>query len=186
MRALHICSQLSKSRTNKNHFKLVSCLSSCGKKKKKKKRNSAQEIPLGCQNRQNHQNHKLVTKFLGLPEKVEPKREKYGSHRRDRSQKSPDKHMHTHIKPIWTSKWNHMWEELSYLCFPINSTLTCSGIFKYTFCASFPLAEVATCAEDCFYFVAGKFLEQLPAKRQMGKKICMITAARSNRISLLA
>lgn len=111
MRALHICSQLSKSRINKNHFKLVSRLSSCGKKKL-----GSGKSPQLPKQRRNHQNHKLVTKFLGL-ENLETKRTKYGTHRRDRSQKSPDKHMHTHthIKPIWKSKWNHMWEELKQL-----------------------------------------------------------------------
>lgn len=66
-----------------------------GKKKKKLGPGNSPRLP---KQTQNHQNHKLVTKISGLPEKVETKREKYRSCRRDRSQKSPDKDVRTHIK----------------------------------------------------------------------------------------
>lgn len=197
MRGLHICSQLCKSRTNKNPFKMVSCLSSCGKKKKKLSSWNSLQLP---KQRRNHQNHKLVTKFSGLPEKVETKRDKRGFHRWDRSQKSPDNHIHTHIKPIWKSKWKHMWEELKQIFmlsykfhfdllrniqikvlrkfFPDRSRHMRRGLLLF-YGGESP-------GEFLFSQTCCLTLNNYPQRGRWGKKICAITAAWNNRISLLA
>lgn len=200
MRALHICSQLSKSRINKNHFKLVSRLPSCGKKK-----TWIRKFPSVAKTETESPESQAGDKIFGAGKVGDKKKKVRFPQTGQESKLSRQTHAHTHIKPIWKSKWNHMWEELKFfLCFPINSPSTCSGIFKYKFCASFSLAEVATCAEDYFYFVAGKFLVNSYFLRhdvllgttrnnypQRGrwekkKKICVITTAQSNRISLFA
>lgn len=147
--------------TNKDHFKLVYCLYM--EKKKKKRTLSPGNFPLVAKTETESPESQTGDKTFGAAGKGGEKTAcswkppvADGSHRRDRSQKSPDKHMHMHIKPIWKSKWNHMWEELKQLfMFSFKFHLNCPGIFKHKFWASFSFAGVSTCAEDYFYFVVG-------------------------------
>lgn len=182
MRALHICSQLSKSRINNNHFKLVSRLSSCGEKK-----NLDQEIPLSCQNRDG------ITRITSWWQNIwgwkswRQKEKVRFPQTGQESKISRQTHAHTHIKPIWKSKWNHMWEELKKLFmfsykFPFNLLWNIQIQVLRKFFSRWSRHMCRGLLLFCGRKIPGKFLfsqtwcftwnhpEQLPTKRQMGKK----------------
>lgn len=182
MRALHICSQLSKSRINKNHFKLVSRLSSCGEKK-----TWIRKFPSVAKTETESPESQAGDKILRAGIVGDKKKKVRFPQTGQESKISRQTHAHTHIKPIWKSKWNHMWEELKQLFmfsskFPFNLFWNIQIQVLRKFFSRWSRHMCRGLLLFCGRKIPGKFLfsqtwcftwnhpEQLPTKRQMGKK----------------